>query len=113
MTSQAFTGANSNPRNDDERINELWNTLDELDRVKEITFILENVPGMKHSRPEMDSNPDKDLDGTSIRNFAQAAVKRLVAMKWAFNVAILADSDSYQVRLALLKSRHTVVPRVV
>lgn len=31
--SQAFTGANSNPKPDDVRIDELWTALDELKRL--------------------------------------------------------------------------------
>ena len=102
---QAFTGANTAPRSNDERINELWNTLDELERLQAPFLVLENVPGMKRNRTDVGDT--FDMDTSSVRNFAAAAVKRLVSMKYCKNTCftILADEDSYQVRLALLNSR--------
>ena len=81
---QAFTGANIHPHMDDERIDHLWITLDEVKRLKPSYFLLENVPGIKRDR--------NDIALDTVRNFAQASVRRLVA-------------QDYQVRLSLLNSR--------
>lgn len=48
-----------------------------MERLQPTFFVLENVPGMKHHR--VDLNVDIDVNMSSIRNFAQAALKRLIA----------------------------------
>lgn len=82
--SQGHSGANHQNKVDDPRNNELFVTINEIDRLKPDIFILENVPGMKRDR----QGEEKDGAG----NFAVEGIKSL-------------RDIGYQVRMVQLDAR--------
>jgi site-specific DNA-cytosine methylase len=85
MSSQGHTGANHQNKVDDSRNNELFVTINEIDRLRPDIFILENVPGMKRDR-------EKENENEEARNFAVEGIKGL-------------RNIGYQVRVVQLDSR--------
>jgi DNA (cytosine-5)-methyltransferase 1 len=83
MSSQGHSGANHQNKVEDSRNNELFVTINEIDRLKPDIFILENVPGMKR---------DRDGNGNEAGNFAIEGIKRL-------------RNIGYQVRMVQLDAR--------
>ena len=84
MSSQGHSGANHQNKVDDPRNNELFVTINEIERLKPDIFILENVPGMKRDR-----NGDGE-EGAG--NFAVEGIKKL-------------RDIGYQVRMVQLDAR--------
>jgi DNA (cytosine-5)-methyltransferase 1 len=84
MNSQGHSGANHQNKIADDRNNELFVAIREIDRLKPDIFILENVPGMKRDRDGHEN------EGAG--NFAEEGIKRL-------------RDIGYQVRMVQLDAR--------
>lgn len=87
---QGHSGLNQHQRLDDPRNAQLFITIDELDRLQADILVVENVAGFKRDRADVEVNGEGDeLEGT--KNFAVAAIKRLLARGYAFPVRITGD----------------------
>jgi DNA (cytosine-5)-methyltransferase 1 len=109
MISQGHSGANHHNNVDDPRNSELFVTIREIDRLKPDIFILENVPGMKRDRHEIE---DTDGDDEDAGNFAVAGIKRLRHIGYQVRMVQL-DARSFgspqnRIRLFLICARQGV-----
>ncbi|KAK4686193.1 hypothetical protein P7C73_g3941, partial [Tremellales sp. Uapishka_1] len=94
---QGHSGANLFQRVDDDRNEELFNALAEVEQIRPDVFVLENVAGIKRDREE------------GVKNFAKAAIQTLTSLDYQCRLGIL-DSRAYgspqnRVRLFILASR--------
>jgi DNA (cytosine-5)-methyltransferase 1 len=105
IVSQGHTGANHQNKIADQRNDELFVAIAEIDRLRPDVFILENVPGMKRDRDEVDE--------LSTTNFALQGIKALRAINYQVRLVQL-DSRSFgspqnRIRLFLICSRKGVL----
>lgn len=101
---QGHTGANHHNQRDDPRNDELFITIAEIDRLRPDIFILENVPGMKQDKAEVNQEETK--------NFAAAAIKAIRRVGYQCRLVLL-DSRSFgspqnRVRLFIICARDGV-----
>lgn len=84
--SQGHTGANHQNKLLDPRNDEVFTAIDEIERLRPDIFILENVPGMKMEKDEI------NVEDT--RNYTLAAVRRLRRIGYQCRVTVL-DARSF------------------